>query len=144
MNKVTLSGYIANDIELKSTQNGISVTKFNLAVKRPRAKEDTTDFIPIVCWRHTAEFVCKYFSKGDGVEVSGIITIRKYQDRDGNNRYATEVVAEEIDFGKSRKSTSDSQQRNTNSQPMTGNQSQNGTYYEAQFTEVASDEDLPF
>lgn len=144
MNKVTLSGYIANDIELKSTQNGISVTKFNLAVKRPRAKEDTTDFIPIVCWRHTAEFVCKYFSKGDGMEVSGILTIRKYQDKDGNNRYVTEVVADEVDFGKSRRSQGEGQQRSSNSQTPTGKQSESGNYYEAQFTEVSDDEDLPF
>ena len=99
MNKVILTGYIASDIELKTTNQGTSVTSFRLAVKRPKTKNDTTDFLTIVAWRGTAEFISKYFHKGSGIEVCGIVTTRKWQDKDGNNRYATEIVAEGVDFG---------------------------------------------
>lgn len=138
MNKIILSGYIANDVELKTTQQGTSVTKFNLAVKRPRSKNGDTDFIPIVCWRNTAEFVAKYFSKGDGIELSGMLTIRKYQDRDGNNRYATEVVSVDVEFPKTKKSS-----EGNNSSSQTASTASNTEYNADDFTEL-SDEDLPF
>lgn len=135
MNKVFLTGYIASDIELKSTSQGTSVVTFQLAVKRPKTKNDVTDFITIVCWRSTAEFVSKYFKKGSGIEVSGIITVRKWEDKNGNNRYSTEVVADEVDFGK--KSKDDNQQA----------QSQGQQQYSVQaddFEEIGDDDDLPF
>ena len=103
MNKAYLSGYIASDVELKTTSQGTSVVTFQLAVKRPKTKEDISDFITIVCWRNTAEFVSKYFHKGSGIEVSGTLTVRKWQDVNCNNRYSTEVVADEVDFGKKSK-----------------------------------------
>ena len=108
MNKVVLSGYIASDVELKQTNNGISYTRFSLAVKRPRSAEET-DFLNIMCWRGTAEFVTKYFEKGSGIELSGIITTSKWQDENGNNRYSTEIVANEVDFGKKNKPKSNEQ-----------------------------------
>lgn len=142
MNKIILSGYIANDVELKTTQQGTSVTKFNLAVKRPRSKNGDTDFIPIVCWRNTAEFVAKYFSKGDGIELSGMLTIRKYQDRDGNNRYATEVVSDDVEFPKTKKS-SDGNYSDNETRNQTASTTSNADYNSDDFTEL-SDEDLPF
>lgn len=132
MNKVILTGYIASDIELKTTNQGTSVTSFRLAVKRPKTKNDTTDFLTIVAWRSTAEFISKYFHKGSGIEVYGIITTRKWQDKDGNNRYATEIVAEGVDFGKH--STED------------GNHGGDGSYQASQqFSEIEEDDgELPF
>ena len=100
MNKVFLSGYIASEIELKTTPNSVPVTSFSLAVKRPHTKEETTDFISVICWRNTAEFVCRNFRKGSGIEVSGMLTVRKWQDKNDNTRYSTEVVVDEVDFGK--------------------------------------------
>jgi len=110
MNKIFLTGYIASDVDLKATTQGVSVLTFNLAVKRPKTKDDTTDFLTIVCWRNTAEFVSKYFKKGSGIEVSGYLTIRKWQDKDGNNRYSAEIVAEEVDFGKKSRSEENGRQ----------------------------------
>ncbi len=136
MNKVFLTGYIASDVELKTTAQGTSVVTFQLAVKRPKTKNDTTDFITIVCWRSTAEFVSKYFRKGSGIEISGIITVRKWQDKDGNNRYSTEIVANEVDFGK--KSKDDDQQGQSYSQP------QYTPPQNAEFEEIGDDDDLPF
>ena len=134
MNKAYLSGYIASDVELKTTQQGTSVVTFQLAVKRPRTKEDVTDFITIVCWSNTAEFVSRYFHKGSGIEVSGTLTVRKWQDKNGNNRYSTEVVADEVDFGK--KSKEDKPQ----DQPPVPQYTSPKESYE----EIADDDDLPF
>lgn len=135
MNKVILTGNIASDVELKTTPQGVSVTSFSLAVKRPRTKNDVTDFITIVCWRSTAEFVSKYFRKGSGIEVSGILTQRKWQDKDGNNRYATEVIADEVDFGK--KSKADASATDNAASAAYAHQES------GDFSEVA-DDDLPF
>lgn len=109
MNSVVLSGYVATDIELKSTQNGIPVTSFKLAVKRPKTKNDITDFFTLVCWRHTAEFVAKHLSKGSGIEVKGILTTRSWEDKDGAKRTTVEVVVDEVEFGKSNKAKAESQ-----------------------------------
>ena len=106
MNKVVLSGYVASDIELKSSVQGTSVTSFTVAVRRPKTKNDTTDFLTVVAWQNTAEFVAKHFRKGSGIEISGVITVRKWQDKEGKNRYATEIVADEVDFGKRSKEDS--------------------------------------
>lgn len=133
MNKVFLTGYIASEIELKSTSQGTSVVTFQLAVKRPRTKNDVTDFITVVCWKSTAEFVSRYFRRGSGIEVSGVLTVRKWQDKNGNNRYSTEVVADEVDFGK--KSKEDKPQDHETQQYAPPSES---------FEEIGDDDDLPF
>lgn len=134
MNKVILSGYIASDIELKTTNQGTSVTNFRLAVRRPRTKNDMTDFLTIVAWRSNAEFISKYFHKGSGIELSGIVTTRKWQDKDGNDRYATEIVVEDVDFGKGSKDGGKSSNESSYQEPQQGG-----------FTEYNDDdEDLPF
>lgn len=97
MNNLTLIGNICNDLELKSTPSGKSVCSFNLAVKRPFAK-DITDFFTIVCWNKQAENVCRYCGKGMKLGISGMLTSRSYQDRDGNNRTVYEVLANEVEF----------------------------------------------
>lgn len=109
MNKAILMGRLTQDPELRTTPNGISVTTFSLAVNRRFAKageQPQADFINIVCWRSTAEFVAKYFKKGQQMALVGSIQTRKWQDKDGNNRYATEVVADEVYFADSKKDSS--------------------------------------
>lgn len=105
LNVVVLSGRLTADPELKTTQNGISVCSFSIAVERRyRADEEKqSDFINIVAWRSSAEFVSKYFKKGQMIAIRGSIQTRRYQDKDGNNRTAFEVVADDVqfaDFGK--------------------------------------------
>lgn len=101
MNRVCLMGRLTKDPELKQTQNNVSVATFSLAVDRNyQSDKDNkqTDFINIVAWRHTAEFVGKYFTKGQLVAVEGSIQTRSYQDKDGNNRTVFEVVADQVYF----------------------------------------------
>ena len=97
MNNTSFTGRIANDLELKMTPNGIPVCTFTLAVRRPRVK-DVTDFIPCVAWRNAAEFITKYFAKGNMIAVVGSLTTRKYDDKNGNKRTAFEVVVDSLDF----------------------------------------------
>lgn len=101
LNRVILMGRLTKDPELKQTQNNVSVATFSLAVDRNyQSDKDNkqTDFINIVAWRHTAEFVKKHFTKGQLVAVEGSIQTRSYQDKDGNNRTAFEVVADQVYF----------------------------------------------
>lgn len=101
INNVVLMGRLTADPELKTTPNGTSVTSFSLAVERnyaPKGQERETDFINVVAWRQTAEFICRYFSKGSMIAIEGSIQTRKYQDRNGNNRVAVEVVANQASF----------------------------------------------
>ena len=108
LNKVILMGRLTSDPDVRQTTTGVSVTNFTLAVDRGYAKqgeEKETDFINIVCWRGTAEFVGKYFSKGQLIAVDGSIRVRDYTDKDGNKRYATEVVANEVFFAESKRSS---------------------------------------
>ena len=103
LNKAILMGRLTKEPELRTTQSGVAVASFTLAVDRG-FKKDETDFINIVAWRGTAEFVSKWFSKGQLVAVSGRLQTRSYEDRDGNKRTATEVVADECFFAESKKS----------------------------------------
>lgn len=95
MNSVNLIGNIGADPELKQTQSGKSVTSFNLAVK---GFGDKTDWFTIVAWNKTAELICKYFNKGSKIGISGRLEVREYTDKQGNNRKAVEVVANDITF----------------------------------------------
>lgn len=105
MNKVVLMGRLTKAPELRHTQSDIPVVTFTLAVDRgfKNGEERQADFINIVAWRGTAEFVSKWFSKGQLVAVSGRIQSRTYKDRDGNNRAAVEVVADEVFFAESKR-----------------------------------------
>ena len=101
LNRAILMGRLTRDPELRQTPNNVSVTTFTLAVDRNYQADKNNkqaDFINIVAWRHTAEFVAKYFTKGLLVAVEGSIQTRNYQDKDGNNRTAFEVVADQVYF----------------------------------------------
>lgn len=118
MNKVILMGRLTKDPEQRRTQTDIHVTTFTLAVDRRFAKqgeEKQTDFLNIVTWRTTAEFVAKYFSKGQQMCLVGNIQTRTYQDADGKTRYVTEIVADEVYFAgekKQKAQTEDTQEYN--------------------------------
>lgn len=134
-NKVILMGRLTATPEPKQTPSGISVTTFTLAVDR-NTKDAPCDFISIVAWRQTADFVCKYFKKGQAMLVCGEIQTRTWNDNQGNKRVVTEVVANEVRFCES-KSNSEG-----NSLPHYQNASQNKNT--PSFEAVNSDDDLPF
>ena len=101
MNKVVLLGRLAADPELRQTGSGIAVTSFTIAVDRPYAAkgaERQTDWIDIVAWRNTAEFVCKYFQKGSPIIVEGSLQTRTWEDKAGQKRKSVEVQAENVEF----------------------------------------------
>jgi single-strand DNA-binding protein len=105
LNHITLDGRLVADPELRRTQSGIAVSSFNLAVDqdyKAQNGERGVDFIPIVAWRGTAEFAEKYFEKGQMAIVSGRLTSRRYEDKNGNKRTAYEVVASNIYFAGSK------------------------------------------
>ena len=97
-NKVTLLGNISTDLESKQTATGISVCNFNLAVNRrfPTQDGQKTDFIPIVTFKHNADFVTRYLKKGRTILVSGAIQVRNYTNSQGQKVYVTEVIADEV------------------------------------------------
>lgn len=107
LNHINLMGRLTRDPELRYTQSGTPVASFSLAVDRDFGSKESgerqTDFIDIVAWRQTAEFVSKYFSKGRMAVVSGRLQIRDWQDKDGNKRRSAEVVADNIYFGDSKR-----------------------------------------
>lgn len=98
LNKVILGGRLTADVELKSTQSGVSVCSFTLAVNRRYGNEQQTDFINCQAWRQTAEFISKYFKKGSALCIVGSIQTRSWNDQNGSKRFATEVVADEAMF----------------------------------------------
>lgn len=110
LNKVVLMGRLTKAPELRHTQSNIPVVSFTLAVDRgfKNGEERQADFVNIVAWRGTAEFVSKWFSKGQLVAVSGRIQSRTYKDKDGNNRAAVEVVADEVFFAEGKKDKAES------------------------------------
>lgn len=105
MNTVCLVGRLTADPELKRTQNGLAFTKFTVAVDRQysKDKEQTADFINVQAWRGTAEFICKYFFKGQRIGLTGRIQTGSYTDKDGNKRYTFEVLANDVEFVESKK-----------------------------------------
>lgn len=106
-NKAILMGRLCGDPELKQTNSGSSVTSFTIAVDRKynKGEEKQADFISIVAWRQTAEFICKYFDKGSAILIEGELQTRSWTDQQGNKRYATEVVAHEVTFCEAKKNS---------------------------------------
>ena len=104
LNRAILMGRLVADPELRQTPNGVSVCSFRIAVDRnySRDRERQTDFIDIVAWRQTAEFVSRYFTKGKMIIIEGSIQTRNYEDKNGNKRTAVEVVADNVQFGESK------------------------------------------
>ena len=106
MNKAMIMGRLTRDPEIKTTQNQVPVATFTLAVDRKFKNangEKQADFIPVVAWRQSAEFVGKYFKKGSKMIVIGSIQTRTYDDKDGKKVYITEIVADEIEFAESKR-----------------------------------------
>ena len=147
-NKVILMGRLTATPELKQTQNGTVVTTFSLAVDRKgkTGEDKQCDFITVVAWRQTAEFICKYFKKGSAILVCGELQTRSWSDQQGNKRYATEVVANEVSFCEAKNSSEG------NSTPTAQNESQGKfepspyvpqAYTQPNFEDV-KDDDLPF
>ena len=108
MNQIVLMGRMTRDPELRQTPNSVPVASFTLAVDRGFASKESgerqTDFIDVVAWRSTAEFVSKYFTKGQMTAVTGRLQIRDWTDKDGNKRRNAEVVADNVYFTESKKS----------------------------------------
>ena len=127
-NKVILGGRLTSDPELKTTQNGTAVTTFSIAVNRKGA-DKKTDFLDVVAWRQTAEFVSRYFKKGSSICIIGSLQKREWTDKNGGKRYATEVIAEEVNFVDSKTDSA----TDSTAAPI-----------QPTFTEVADSANLPF
>lgn len=121
MNVVTLIGRLTNDVELKTTQNGKSVCSYTLAVNRPKVK-DVTDFITCVTWNQGAEYLGKYAHKGDRVGVTGVLTSRKWQDQNGNNRVSFEVVTDTVEILSNGSNSANVEQTTPNTNRQQNNQ----------------------
>ena len=138
LNSVCLMGRLTADPELKSTQSGVSVCSFRIAVDRtytPKGQEKQTDFINIITWRSTAEFVSRYFRKGQLVAVQGSIQTSQYTDRDGNKRTAFDVVADNVFFAEKKAESGETKQ---------GAGYDHSPDIQGDFEEIIGDESLPF
>ena len=160
LNTAILMGRLVADPELRHTPNDVAVTSFTIAVDRSYVKsgaERQTDFIDIVAWRNTAEFVCRYFRKGQLMAVQGSIQTRNYTDKEGNKRKAVEIVADNVHFAEPKRDNS-----NNVAAPSVGgyNGGYTNSYARAEsepaaptayasgntgdFEEIPTDDDLPF
>lgn len=128
MNNVSLIGRLTKDPELKTTQSGLSVCRFAVAVDRPYSKDRQADFISCIAWRKTAEFIDSYFSKGQRIALTGSIQTGSYTDKDGKTVYTTDINVSNVEFCESKKQ-SDSSGNNLNS---------------VETEEMPFDDDLPF
>ena len=138
LNSVCLMGRLTADPELKSTQSGVSVCNFRIAVDRtytPKGQEKQTDFINIVTWRSTAEFVSRYFRKGQLVAVQGSIQTGQYTDRDGNKRTTFDVVADNVFFAEKKAESGETKQ---------GAGYDHSPDIQGDFEEIISPDELPF
>lgn len=139
LNKVILIGHLTADPELKQTQSGVSVTSFSIGVTRKYSRpgeQSQSDFINIVAWRQNAEFICKYFKKGNAICVCGSIQTRSYDAADGSKRYVTEVVADEATFVEKKNEKGEEYR----SMPYSSDKVDDAPKFE----EIAEDGDLPF
>lgn len=142
LNVVVLNGRLTSDPELKYTPSNVAVTNFTLAVDRAfSGKEKVTDFINIVAWRSTAEFVSRYFQKGQLVAVQGSLQVRDYTDKDGNRRRVYEVLADQVHFAEAKRG------RETEYTAAVGQASNKSGDYDVGFMNISADDgygDLPF
>ena len=138
LNSVCLMGRLVADPELRQTPSGVSVCSFRIAVDRtyqPKGQEKQTDFINIVTWRSTAEFVSRYFRKGQLVAVQGSIQTSQYTDRDGNKRTAFDVVADNVFFAEKKAESGETKQ---------GAVYDHSPDIQGDFEEIISPDELPF
>lgn len=143
LNLVALMGRLAVEPELKTTQSGISVTSFAIAVDRkyqPQGEERKADFIDIVAWRNQAEFICKYFKKGSMIGIEGEIQTRTFEDKNGNKRKAVEIVVDHVTFCGSK-----SESNSGNNAPIENDPLPEFEQRLNEFAEMGNaDDDLPF
>ena len=157
LNKIIIMGRLTRDPELRRTGSGTAVTSFSLAVDRDfksQSGEKETDFIDVVAWRSTAEFVSKYFTKGQLMAVTGSIQPRNYEARNGNKRKAVEIQATEVTFASSRREGGSMGGDPSYSQPRASAPAQPAAFSEPapayssgsseDFEEILGDDDLPF
>ncbi|WP_085833591.1 single-stranded DNA-binding protein [Clostridium merdae] len=151
LNVTVLMGRLVADPELRHTTSDIAVTSFTIAVDRSYVKsgaERQADFIDIVAWRSTAEFVCKYFRKGQLIAVQGSIQTRSYQDKDGNKRKAFEIVADNVHFAESKREGGPTGGTGYSSFSRTDAPMPSAPAYTSgntgDFEEIPTDDDLPF
>ena len=140
LNSIIIMGRLTADPELRSTSSGLSVTSFTVAVDRGYVRpgeEKKADFIPVVAWRQTADFVSKYFRKGSMIAVQGSLQSRSFEDKNGNKRVAYEIVADQVSFCGS-KSESGTGNYDTANHSSYNNSSADD------FSSVVDDDDLPF
>lgn len=138
LNVTAIMGRLSRDPELRQTTTGKNVASFTIACSRGRKDangKDLVDWIPVVAWEHTAEFVCKYFEKGSLIAIDGRLQSRTYKDRDGNNRTAIEIVANNANFAGSKRTDGGS-----NSVPAGGSRNEPTVQYD----EIEDEGDLPF
>ena len=147
LNKVVLCGRLTADPELKQTTSGIAVVSFTLAVNRrfqSKSADGTqaqqADFISVVAWRQTAEFISRYFRKGSALCVTGSIQTRSWQDQQGQKRYATEVVADEAMFVDSKNESGNA----FSADPYNAPSYSSSPASAPKFEELKTDDDLPF
>lgn len=133
-NTVILTGRLTANPELKTTTNGVSVCSFTIANEVGYGDNKKTSFVPIVAWRGAAEVVAKHFTKGNMIGVEGSVQTRKYQDKDGNNRTAFEIVANNVQFMESKKADSDDDSAQQSFSTATA----------SDFMNVEYDGDIPF
>lgn len=148
LNHIVIMGRLTRDPELRYTQSQIPVSSFTLAVDRDfasRGEEKQTDFIDVVAWRKTAEFVSNYFRQGSMAVVSGRLQIRRWQDKDGQNRRTAEVVADNVYFGEPKRRGDEGDNYSYSSNSYQKNDAPDFPDYSS-FSEISDDEggNLPF
>ena len=150
INNVTLAGRITKDLELKTVGTGTSLLNFSIAVERSYTNaqgERETDFINIVAWRGTAEFIARNFKKGDGINITGNIQTRNYENNSGQRVYVTEVIAAEARFtiqNKNNKQGSQQQSQQQNNSPFANTDFNSNDPFETNNATDIPDDDLPF
>ncbi|MEO1816150.1 MAG: single-stranded DNA-binding protein [Acetobacterium sp.] len=147
MNKVILVGRLTRDPEVKNTTTGKAVATFTLAVDRRFKNKDgqkEADFVPIVVWGKQAEFAGQYLSKGSQIGVSGRLQVRSYDAQDGQRRYVTEVVADEINFLSSSRKDSNAGFQQTSAPRVDNNNNMSVMGLDEDFHLMADDDDIPF
>ncbi|MBR2579503.1 MAG: single-stranded DNA-binding protein [Clostridia bacterium] len=147
LNVVVLTGRLVADPELRHTANDLAVTTFTIAVNRRYTRpgeERQTDFIDIVAWRNSAEFVCKYFQKGSLIAIEGSIQTRTYQDKDGKNRKVFEVVANNVQFAESKRDGGSVSDTRNDFDAAAVNTDSYSSGSDEDFQTTDTDDDLPF
>ena len=147
LNTVALMGRLTADPELRHTPNSIAVTTFTIAVNRSYVKqgaERQTDFIDVVAWRNTAEFICRYFKKGQMMAVQGSIQTRTYIDKEGRNRKVFEILADNVYFTESKSVSGNSYEARSFEQPTEDYEVTYAAGDDEEFTVISDNDDLPF